>query len=217
MAHDTPPLWIPLAQEPGHPLAALEGAALLGTGHLTVRLGPANRARARYFSLSPVLDAAGKPVFTGLHHSGTFPAHNWIEVIASQLTPEQEEALWPLLNRVIPPGGHLMVEYESSQRTETRHGLAVNVPAVLTPLGFQLYRAGCGDAFKDWYISEGGLEGPRKLQGYRALNGLDAQEKRDRLRTEVAAFLESTDWSKADSLRAAARLRAEKFLGLVGR
>ena len=58
-----------------------------------------------------------------------------------------------------------MAEYESRPRTSTARALAAGVPPVATPLGALLFDLGCGVAFRDWYISEGGREGPRKLQG----------------------------------------------------
>ena len=63
-----------------------------------------------------------------------------------------------------------MAEYETPARWVTAAALAARVPPAATPLGRMLSQVGCGVAFKDWYIPEGGREGPRKLQGFSALN-----------------------------------------------
>ena len=57
-----------------------------------------------------------------------------------------------------------------------------------SPLGFLLFRVGCR-SFRDWYISEGGREGPRKLQGFKPLNQALARERTEALRRQVEAFL----------------------------
>ena len=56
-----------------------------------------------------------------------------------------------------------MAEYDSEARRVTAQALAARVPPLATPLGALMTAVGCGDAFKVWYISEGGREGPRKL------------------------------------------------------
>ena len=78
-----------------------------------------------------------------------------------------------VLGDLVPAGGSLMVSYslfskESRIHRETKQGLDRGYPAVVTPLGFLLFAAGCGMTFKDWYFAEGGREGPEKLQGYKA-------------------------------------------------
>ncbi len=93
-----------------------------------------------------------------------------------------------------------MAEYDSRPRTSTARALAAGVPPVATPLGALLFDLGCGVAFRDWYISEGGREGPRKLQGFRA-----ASEEHARTRgLETIAALDSfLDRSRiAEDLRA---------------
>ena len=63
-----------------------------------------------------------------------------------------------------------MIEYDSTARRNTARALALKVPPIITPLGSMMFSVGCGVAFKDWYISEGGREGPRKLQGFKAVD-----------------------------------------------
>jgi hypothetical protein len=76
------------------------------------------------------------------------------------------EELFKSLSMLIPPGGHLMVSYEGmdSLHRETDRALAAGVPPVMTPLGFLLFMSGFR-LVKNWYLSEGGHEGPRKLWG----------------------------------------------------
>jgi len=51
------------------------------------------------------------------------------------------------------------------------------------------YCKNCGASFKDWYIAEGGSEGPRKLQGYKAPDRQHAQRKANEMALELKAFL----------------------------
>ncbi|HEV3108960.1 MAG TPA: DUF1122 family protein [Candidatus Binataceae bacterium] len=69
-----------------------------------------------------------------------------------------------LLGRLIPDGGHLMIDYDSGGQDLTLAELVARVPPVASYLGELMFRAGFRGQFKDWYFSEGGHEGPRKLQ-----------------------------------------------------
>jgi len=186
-------LWRPVTEEPSHPLCVLHGRPL-GDGRLLARLGPANRVGARYFQLL-LQDAHGflqrPPVVVGMHHQGPYPSFNWIEVMTTSCLAEHEPVLFTYLTEVIPPGGHLMVEYESAERRETERLLAQGVPPVLTPLGWLMFQAGCDAGFRDWYISEGGSEGPRKLQGFKCLDEAHRRQKCAELAQEVQAYLRS--------------------------
>lgn len=44
-------------------------------------------------------------------------------------------------------------------------------------------------SYRDWYISEGGREGPRKLQGFKPLNEEIAREKTALLRADLEGAL----------------------------
>ncbi len=216
--------WIPLSQEPGHPLAALEAVELAGHP-LSVLLGPTSRFGARYFALK-LADANGEPsqqaVLTGMHNSGPLITYNWIEVAETndrvtladggtvEISPADQECLFGLLLALLPAGGHIMVEYDSPQRAETARALALNVPAIASPLGALLFRIGCGAHFKDWQIAEGGSEGPRKLQAYKPLSPDDAiRWKREAVRL-LEAFIARPP-SSSDVVRAA-RERAQTLL-----
>jgi hypothetical protein len=190
---------------PEHPLWRLEGRRFAG-GRLRVLPGPTSRFGALYFSL--FLEQAGatsrEPLLVGLHHSGPYPSYNWIEVarLNDHLTPEAEgpasqtvlrpadlRRLMALVGGLIPSGGHLMLEYESPRWASTARALNLGAPPAATELGELLRAAGCDASIRNWDISEGGREGPRKLQGFKPLNeerALAARQSRDR---ELRAFL----------------------------
>ncbi|MFQ5880512.1 MAG: DUF1122 family protein [Dehalococcoidia bacterium] len=182
MTDSLPKGWRPAAEE-GNPLACLQGRPL-ASGTLEVLLGPTHRYGARYFQLL-LGDRHGHlgqpPLLLGLHHHGPYPSYNWIEVIqynsvvafasgsTLRLDCQAERQLFRYLGGLIPPGGHLMVEYDTTRWRQTERALVAGVAPEDTELGRLLADAGCGASYKDWYFSEGGAEGPRKLQGRKAL------------------------------------------------
>jgi hypothetical protein len=98
---------------------------------------------------------------------------------------------------LVPAGGHLMMEYDSAHRRLTARALAQNVPAAATPLGAMMCAAGAGTAFKDWYTPEGGREGPRKLQGFRAVDVEHGTRRAREMVTSLEAFMDASaelDW-----------------------
>jgi hypothetical protein len=163
-----------------------------------------------------------EPLLQGLHRSGPLPSYNWIEVAETNTSVSFEdgseagidaaatERLFSLLVASLPAGGHLMVEYDSPQRAETAHDLAHGVPALATPLGELLFRAGCGARFKDWQIAEGGSEGPRKLQAYKPPSGEHARRWRREAREQLEAFLAAP--AQANEAVRASRERARRLL-----
>ncbi|MBI4232864.1 MAG: DUF1122 family protein [Chloroflexi bacterium] len=203
-----------------HPFARLHGASL-GQSTLAVLLGPTNRVGAHYFQaylLDPEQGFSQDPILTGLHHRGRYPATNWVEVMAlatearspdGQAVAVDETEIFRLLVALLPPGGHLMCEYESPQRAETMQALNQGAPPVLTPLGAAMFNAGCTAGFKDWYISEGWTEGPRKLQGFKPLGEEHWREGSEAMAREVLGFLSSQAGQRylAASPDAAARAR----------
>jgi hypothetical protein len=208
--------WSLPAQE-DHPLGRLQGRAL-GPARLLVLLGPKNAFGASYFQV--FLRFANRrlsadPLLLGLHNSGRYPAYNWIDVIRYEdnaafegseglnlATGGLDRRLFRLLGQFIPAGGHLMVEYESEGQRPTERMLSLGVPPVATPLGYLFFLSGCGASFRDWYISEGGREGPRKLQGFRPLDAEDARRKAQSMAEELRQFLaripgkEHRQWEK---------------------
>ncbi len=191
-----------LAREEEHPLGRLQGVSL-GPYRLLALLGPKNNVGARYLQLL-LLDSAGRmsegPVAIGLHNSGPYPGYNWAEVIRYAPSPlvggeradlralGLEEPLFQALSGLVPCGGHLMVEYDSPAQKESERILGLDYPPVTSPLGYLLFRVGCR-SFRDWYISEGGREGPRKLQGFKPLDEALAEERTAALRRQVEECL----------------------------
>jgi len=199
-----------LAEEAQHPLGRLQGLPL-GPYRLLALLGPKNNVGARYYQLFLADQAgrlSGEPVAFGLHNSGPYPGYNWLEVVryapapaiggeaadlraaapSAGLRTGLEEELFRALSGLVPPGGHLMVEYDSPAQRQSERILTLDYPPVTSPLGYLLFRAGCR-SFRDWYISEGGREGPRKLQGYKPLTEALARERTEALRRQVEELL----------------------------
>ena len=203
--------WRPAVEDPSHPLHPLEGAEVGQGVRLSVELGPLSRGGARHFRAYLDADGLGRtlePVFLGLHHAGPYPGHNWVEVthfegqvpVASGTVEVPEGIDVQIVERLaalVPAGGHLMMEYESAYRRVTARALAQGVPPVATPLGGMLFAAGCGVAVRDWYIADGGREGPRKLQGARAVDVEHERRRYPALLADLERFMESSadlDW-----------------------
>ncbi len=217
-----------LTEEAQHPLGRLQGLPL-GPYRLLALLGPKNMVGARYFQLF-LVDAAGSmsegAAVLGLHSSGPYPGYNWTEVIRYEPSPRihgeaadlraggQEEGLFRALAGLVPAGGHLMVEYESPAQRETERVLGLGYPPVTSPLGYLLFRAGCR-SFRDWYIAEGGREGPRKLQGYKPLNEALAKERSQALRRELTDLLAAPESPQHGDYGRTARRLAKDVLAAL--
>jgi hypothetical protein len=133
------------------------------------------------------------PAFVGVYSSGrsSLGIKGWIdgdyyEIISSdEVTVNLAELgldvkLFKALGNLIPKGGSMMVAYsmiggESNAHKDTVRALSFGVPPILTPIGYLLFHAGCWAYFRDWYYSEGGNEGPKKLQGFKPVNWNDAK------------------------------------------
>lgn len=203
--------WRPASVDPLAGPAALDGTAVGEDVRLEVWLGPRNAVGAQYFRcyLASDLGQPVDPVVLGLQAAGRFPGECWVEVIeyrnllgmpdgSSVEVPEGiERLIFGALATLVPPGGHLMAEYDSPSRATTARALEGRVPPVATPLGATLRAVGVGDAFRDWYIAEGGREGPRKLQGFRAVDEAHARTRGIEMLAELRAFLRGSadlDW-----------------------
>lgn len=187
-----------------HRLATLDGLRL-GGAHVLCLLGPKNSVGARYFQLLAADSEGGlsaQPLALGLHNTGPFPAFNWVELIQYQEVLRFESGelrlwetgdaftLFSVLAKLAPPGGHMMVEYDSPTHRETERILTLRYPPVTSPIGYLMFQTGIR-SYRDWYISEGGREGPRKLQGFQPLNEDVEREKTAVLVSEVRAMLET--------------------------
>jgi hypothetical protein len=217
-----------LADSQRHPLGSLQGRAL-GSYELVILIGPKNRIGASYFQ-ALLQNARGEvshqPIVIGLHNQGRYPGHNWIEIICSlsqvSLGPAERpltirtsrltKQLFQYLADLIPPGGHMMIEYDSPEQRDTACSLALGIPPIATPTGYMLFSIGCGTGFKDWYFAEGGSEGPRKLQGYKMLNSEHAQLRNKEIIRELRAFLDRVPAGQASELERTAKDRALSIL-----
>jgi hypothetical protein len=125
-----------------------------------------------------------------------------------------EAAFIDLLGILIPPGGHLMIEYESPGQSATHAELLLRVPAAATYLGSLMFHAGFRGAFKDWYISEGGHEGPRKLQANKSPTSAAARAALRTHRAELGEFVKRAlpEDAKDAMIIRGARARAQKLL-----
>ena len=97
------------------------------------------------------------------------------------------------LREMIPANGHLMVSYETPHHRDTHHELKSGVPPIATPLGWLAWQANFNGGFKDWHISEGGHEGPKKLQINVPLDLSDAATVRQRARQACLRFLAAVE------------------------
>ena len=148
------------------------GKKVLDGFAIRVDVSPARSVEQAHFVLRLVKPENGElsldPVFSGLFSAGrpsqyiqgwidgdyfetaTFPTETRLALSESGLDGE----LFTMLGELVPPGGSLMVSYslfskESYAHRETKLGLDRGYPPVVAPLGFLLFRAGCGMGFKD--------------------------------------------------------------------
>ena len=203
---------------------------------ILVLMGPKNRFGARYFQiflLGGWSQVSEQSVIIGLYSSGPYPSYNWVEIISlaehvtfassakgeSRILDIRQTGLdRELLKRIadlIPPGGHMMIEYDSPAQQETARSLELGIPAAATHLGYLLYSIGCEAGFRNWYFAEGGSEGPRKLQGYKPLNAEHAQEKARDLARDLLEFLNRPPDRDHADVEEPARQRAVKVLSNI--
>lgn len=217
------------AESTEHVLGCLQGRQL-GQITLLVLLGPKNRFGASYFQIflrNDQRQPSDRSVILGLHSSGRYPSYNWIEIISfseritfGEASSEKmivslnglAQQLFQYLADLIPPGGHMMIEYDSPEQQATARSLAIGIPPAATPLGYLLVSIGCGAGFRNWHFAEGGNEGSRKLQGFKALNSQDAGLKAKDMAQELKSFLQRTPQPGHLELENAARQRALDIL-----
>ena len=219
--------WTPASSQK-HALGNLEGKSL-DSHKLLPLIGPKNRFGASYFQVflqNESGEVSQQPVLIGLHNKGRYPSYNWIEILrlSSRVNFGSGEEvidislnglirqLFQYLADLLPLGGHMMVEYDSPEQQDTADSLALGIPPVVTPLGYMLFLIGCGAGFKDWHFAEGGSEGPRKLQGYKALNSRHALLKAEKTAQELIAFLDRLPLVASSELERAAQDRALAIL-----
>lgn len=128
---------------------------------------------------------------------------------------EQDRLLFKHLGGLIPPGGHFMVSYEGDQKIhlETIKSLSISVPPAATPLGYLIFLAGF-QYIKDWYLAEGGFEGPRKLWGEKAPDEAWCKNFYEKTAQQMRDYLERKPTSFQD-LEVPTRKRAREILKIV--
>jgi hypothetical protein len=211
-------LWSPVSRDGDGWLARWDGAQVGDDVWLEVWVGPLNAVGSQYFRcfLTAEMGRPVEPVLHGLQSAGPYPGFNWVEILEFQdflrlddgrniaVPPGIEKRILEQLATAVPPGGHLMVEYDSPARSVTAAALAARVPPIATPLGYIMHLAGCGDAFRDWYTPEGGREGRRKLQGFRAVDEEHARRRGLEMLAELRTFMRGAadlDWDVQAKVR----------------
>ncbi len=178
------------------------------------RLHAKTLGRARYFDQQDftlyLIDSHGiesnTPVFRGRYNAGrpSIFVPGWIdgEFVenariggkAIDLNGRMAKELARKLGELIPPGGRMWFAYEAFDSEgelmrETRAALNTPIPLVATPIGYLLFCADCWVGVRDWDIPEGGREGPRKLQGNKALNREHARQRAAELVSALEEFV----------------------------
>jgi len=177
--------------------------------------------------------ASERPVIKGIYSKGGRDGiHPWMDVEYSEEAAFQEpggrkygislkkggldEIIFRQLGGCIPPGGHLMVSYEGRQRIHVQTLSALNrgVPPAATALGYLIFQAGF-QLIKNWYLAEGGFEGPRKLWGEKAPDGKWARKFYEMTGKEMKDFLSRMPDRKNPVLHTGAGVKAGKIIEMI--
>jgi hypothetical protein len=187
----------------------------------------------RYVKIS-LRDSRGKTstgsLMTGIVSAGGRGVSPWIEcrlfpIVTSGSGRDSIDAralgleakIVAILGDLIPPGGHLMIDYENPGQEETFAELVLRVPPAASYLGALMFEAGFRGDFKDWYFSEGGHEGPRKLQANKSPNEAAARQALASHRRELSTFVARSlpsDQSQA-AIVGHAQSRARRLLKIL--
>lgn len=218
------------------PLAKVDGRRVCGYTFVLGEVKALRRSGWRGFTVL-IQDLQGTlrrhPVVRGIHSKGGkdgvkgwMDIEYWEEIPCEEGQPADsrlslrseklDREIFRLLGDSIPPGGHLMVSYEGDQKIhgETLRELSEGVPPVATPLGHLLFSAGFRYV-KDWYLAEGGMEGPRKLWGEKAPDAAWERTFGEWTLRQLVPFLERTPSAESGNLVEAARRRAGKVLRTI--
>ncbi|MBI2854881.1 MAG: DUF1122 family protein [Chloroflexi bacterium] len=189
-----------------HPLAGLHRKPLRFSYEMLVLQGPEDRSGAVHFEIF-LLDAISRvscePVVVALHSQGEHRGYNWIDIsvlrsrfcfgvepkVRHVYTPGLPWKALEMLCGLVPPGGHITVDCNGLGHEETAMCLSHGVPPVATPPGFLIFNAGCGASFMIWESCRGCGQGPRKLQGFKAVDACDAEDKGRAMAKDIRKFL----------------------------
>jgi hypothetical protein len=222
---------VPSSEEPL--LSGLDGAPVGACTLAVVDVRVLRRSGWRSFSLC-LRDSRGTiglpPVIHGIvSRGGKDGVKPWMDIdyrgeipfeggepLGSLISLREEgmdRRIFTLLGVAIPPGGHLMVAYEGDQEIhrETLLSLAAGVPPAATPLGHLLVFGGFLHV-KDWYLAEGGMEGPRKLWGEKAVDPGWERTFGEWTRRQLLSFLATCKSREGGPLLESAGRRAEEIL-----
>jgi len=175
-----------------------------------------------------------EPVVEGIYSAGGKDGVKaWMEISVCQfavfprgvIVDLHQQGLLPdlflRLSSFVPPGGHMMVSYEDQDplHQDTDRMLTWGVPPPVTPLGALLFRAGLR-LVKNWYLAEGGYEGPRKLWGEKPPDEGWARQWNRQVVSDIAEFLHRTEGLKdpawlPDLRRSAREIEKEATVGTV--
>ncbi|UCG29135.1 MAG: DUF1122 family protein [candidate division WOR-3 bacterium] len=97
-----------------------------------------------------------------------------------------EDTILHTFSKNLRPGARIFVEYLDD--IETREQLRRGFPAVLSRLGYKMFKLGY-TWFKDWYFPEGYLEGTQKLQAETALNQNHRSSHLKAIADDVSRFM----------------------------
>lgn len=188
----------------------IDGARLNGANRQVYRLAitdlkPVGPRAGWYYHAVAVCDRGGAPSRTplmmGIVSGGGRGVMPWFEVrlyptvemadgvVVDMRAAGVEAAMVDLIGTLIPAGGHMMIEYESPGQSQTHRELLLRVPPAASYLGALMFEAGFRGALKDWYISEGGHEGPRKLQANKSPTPQAARLALREHRAELREFI----------------------------
>ena len=220
----------------GLPFSEVDGRRL---GGYTLVLGEVKALRRSGWSAFTlqIKDLRGTlrrhPVVRGIHSKGGKDGvKGWMDIdyweeipcgegdlAGSPLSLREEKLdgeIFTLLGEAIPPGGHLMVSYEGEQEIhgDTLRELADGVPPAATPLGHLLFFAGFRYV-KDWYLAEGGMEGPRKLWGEKAPDAAWKRTFGEWTLRQLVPFLEQEPSPRSGNVLEAARRRAREVVRTI--
>lgn len=211
---------------------ALEGRDLDGFSLLPRDFKPGRTEQETYFNvfLSGDGQVSMEPVLQGLFFMGRGEyIKAWVEFRYEPRYrfPDGTEgdledkgltrALFALLGELIPPGGSMMAIYGAETHavsSNTERGLKKGFPPQVTPLGYRLWEAGMR-WFKDWYFSEGWLEGGMKLQATRPLDEKVCAAREAGAAKEMESFLAAHEGKAADALELEALERARSILSAI--
>lgn len=116
---------------------------------------------------------------------------------------------------------HCMVAYEVWEHATDLHAFTeqsyrLGIPPGATPIGELLIAAGCITGFKDWYIAEGGNEGPRKLQAEKPATDAARAHAMASLARSLADYLARRPVKGAEEVELDCRRRALRLLKELG-